>query len=179
MKKWLLIFLAVSLFSFANEKEEKAQELCTFTKEIFLILEDQVYILESDHLAKVHASSIEKLHVYEKGGNPELAALAQEFISSLKNEKNANEALGDAVTSLGRLVKCSADDDFRTDSAFLLHKEDVQSVLQFMEERLAGRLPKKENSNFHKIMVESLADQKYDMALYAYFKITETRCQKS
>lgn len=179
MKKWLPIFLAASLFSFANEKEEKAQELCTFTKEIFSILEDQAHIVEPDHLAKAYASSIEKLHTYEKGDNPELAALAQEFISSLKKGEDAKEALGDAVTSLGRLVKCSADDDFRTETPFLLHKEDVQSVLQFMEGHLGGRLPKEDNINFHKLMFESLADQKYDIALYAYFKIAEARCQKS
>lgn len=178
MKKWLPIFLAVSLYSFANEKEEKAQELCTFTKEIFSILEDQSHIVEPDHLAKAYASSIEKLHVYEKGENPELAALAQEFISSLKEGKDSKEALGEAVSSLGRLVKCSADDS-RTDTSFLLHKEDVQSVLQFMEEHLGSRLPKEDNINFHQLMFESLADQQYDIALYGYFKIAETRCQKS
>lgn len=180
MKKWLPIFLAASLFSFANEKEEKAQELCTFTKEIFSILEDQSHIVEPGHLAKAYASSIERLHVYEKGKNPELAELAQKFISSIKDGEDSKEAWGDAVSSLGRLVKCSVDDEyFRTDTSFLLHREDVQSALQFMEGRLGGRLPKGDSINFHKLMIESLADQKYDIALYAYFKIAETRCQKS
>ena len=180
MKKWLPIFLAASIFSFANEKEEKAQELCTFTKEIFSILGDQSHIVEPDHLAKAYASTIEKLQVYENGENPELAALAQKFISSLKGEEDSKEVLGDAVSSLGRLVKCSVDDEyFRTETSFLLHKQDVQSALQFMEGHLGSRLPKGDNINFHKLMIESLADQKYDIALYAYFKIAETRCQKS
>ena len=76
-------------------------------------------------------------------------------------------------------MKCPADDDFRTETPFLLHKEDVQSVLQSMEGYLGSPLPKKSNINFHKLMFESLADQKYDIALYAYFKIAEVCCQKS
>ncbi|MEM8728225.1 MAG: hypothetical protein AAGE99_05985 [Chlamydiota bacterium] len=182
MKKCLSIFLTTGLLLFANEKEERARELCNFTKEIFSILEDQSHVVEPDHLAKAYASSIEKLHAYETGENPELAELAQKFISSLNNQEDTKEALGDAVSSLGRLVKCSVDDEyFRTDTSFLLHKKDIQNALRFMERHLGKRLPVPEENriNFHKVMIESLADQKYDIALYAYFKIAETRCQKS
>lgn len=180
MKKWIPIFLAASIISFANEKEEKAQELCTFTSEIFTILKDQSHIVDPDNLAKAYTSSIKRLQSYENGENPELAELAEKFIDSLKEAQESKEALGDAVSSLGRLVKCSVDDEyFRADTAFLLHKEDIQKELQYMEAQLGDRLPMGDNINFHKLMIESLADQKYDMALYAYFKIAETRCQKS
>ncbi|QVL58346.1 MAG: hypothetical protein KFB93_04490 [Simkaniaceae bacterium] len=180
MKKWLPIFLAASIFSFANEKEEKGQELCSFTSEIFTILEDQSHIVDPENLAKAYASSIKRLQSYENGENPELADLAEKFIDSLKEDEVSKEMLGDLVSSLGRLVKCSVDDEYyRTDTPYLLHKEDIQKEIQSMEAHLGDRLPKGDNINFHKLMIESLADQKYDMALYAYFKIAETRCQKS
>lgn len=180
MKKWVPIFLAASVFSFANEKEEKGQELCTFTSEIFAILEDQSHIVDPENLAKAYASSIKRLQTYESGGNPELADLAQKFIDSLKGDQESQEALGDVVSSLGRLVKCSVDDEYyRSDTPYLLHKEDIQRELQQMETHLGDRLPKGENTNFHKLMNDSLAEQKYDIALYSYLKIAETRCQKS
>ena len=180
MKKWLPIFLVASAFTFATEKEEKAQELCTFTSEVFSILEDQSHKIDQENLGKAYASSIKRLHAYENGSNPEIAALAEKFILSLKEDEESQEALGEAVSSLGRLVKCSVDDEYyRSDTSYLLHKEDIQKELQLMETQLGDRVPQGNSINFHKLMIESLADQKYDMALYSYLKIAETRCQKS
>ncbi len=177
MKKWLPILLAVTTLSFANEKEEKAQELCTFTSEVFSILKDQSHSIDQENLKRAYASSIERLQAYEEGLNPEIAELAEKFILSLNRE--SKEALGDAVSSLGRLLKCSVDDEYyRSDTPYLLHKEDIQKELQLMETQLKDRLPQGKETNFHKLMIESLADQKYDMALYAYLKIAETRCQQ-
>jgi cellobiose phosphorylase len=48
-----------------------------------------------------------------------------------------------------------------------------------MELQLGNRIPQGKKVNFHKVMIESRAEQKYDLALYAYFKIAEERCQKS
>ncbi|MCB1082195.1 MAG: hypothetical protein KDK63_03510 [Chlamydiia bacterium] len=180
MKKWLSVFVLLATFSFASEKEDKGQELCSFTSEVFTILEDQSKIIEPSHLAKAHAESIKKLQVFEKGNSPELAKLAERFIVSMQGGDNGKEGLGDAVSSLGCLVKCSVDDDYyRLDTPFVLHKKDIQNSLSLMERRLGDRLPKDKKVSYHKMMIESLAEQKYDIALYAYFKIAEERCQTS
>lgn len=177
MKKWLSVFLAALTFAFASEKEEKGQELCNFTSTVFSILEDQSHAVEPSHLAKAHAESIKRLKVYEHG---DLGDLAEKFIASMKEGEESKEALGDAISSLGRLVKCSVDDEYyRSDTPFMLHKGDIQKALHQMEPHLEGRLPQGKGVNYHKVMIESLADQKYDLALYAYLKIAEERCQKS
>ena len=180
MMKWLSIFVAASALSFASEKEEKGQQLCNFTSEVFSILEDQSHAVDPSHLAKAHAESIKRLQVYENGENAELAELAEKFITSMKDGDESKESLGDAISSLGRLVKCSVDDEYyRSDTSFMLHKKDIQKALEQMESQLGERVPQGKGVNFHKVMIESLAEQKYDIALYAYFKIAEERCQKS
>lgn len=180
MRKWLPVFLAATLVSFADERQEKAQELCAFTKDVFLVLEDQSNVVDPNHLAQAYATSVEKLHAYKEGGNQQLAELAQAFIASLAKENEAKGSLEDAVASLGRLVKCSADNEcFWNDPSFTLRKEDIQNVVQFMEKYLGNRLPKGNHINFHKLMFESRADREYDLALYAYFKIAEMRCLNS
>lgn len=179
MMKWVSVFLAASALSFATEKEEKGQELCNFTSTVFSILEDQAHAVEPSHLAKAHSESIQRLRVFENGENEEIAALAEKFIASMKNGEESQEALGDAVSSLGRLVKCSVDDEYyRSDTPFVLHKKDIQKALEQMESHLGDRIPQEKKVNYHKVMIESLADQQYDLALYAYFKIAEERCQK-
>lgn len=180
MMKCLSIFLAASALIFASEKEEKGQQLCNFTSDVFAILEDQSHAVDPSHLAKAHVESIKRLRVYENGENAELAELAEKFIASIKDGEESQETLGDAISSLGRLVKCSVDDEYyRSDTSFMLHKKDVQKALKQMESHLGDRVPQGKEINFHKVMIESLAEQKYDVALYAYFKIAEERCHKS
>lgn len=177
MMKWVSVFLAAACMSFATEKEEKGQELCNFTSTVFSILGDEAHAMDPSHLAKAHAESIQRLKVYENG---ELGELAKKFIITMKEGEESKEALGDAVSSLGRLVKCSVDDEYyRSDTPFILHKHDIQKALGQMESHLGSRVPQGKEVNFHKLMIESLAEQKYDLALYAYFKIAEERCQKS
>jgi hypothetical protein len=99
----------------------------------------------------------------------------------MKEDKESKEALSDnTVSFLGRLVKCSVDDEhYRSNTPFVLHREDIQKALRQMELQLGNRIPQGKKVNFHKVMIESRAEQKYDLALYAYFKIAEERCQKS
>lgn len=177
MIKCIFIFLAAMAISFATEKEEKGQELCDFTGTVFSILEDQAHTVEPTHLAKAHAESIKRLKVYESG---DFAELAEKFIALMKEDKESKEALSDTVSSLGRLVKCSVDDEYyRSNTPFVLHREDIQKALRQMEFQLGNRIPQGKKVNFHKVMIESRAEQKYDLTLYAYFKIAEERCQKS
>jgi len=177
MVKWISVFLAAMTIGFATEKEEKGQTLCDFTSTVFSILEDRAHTVEPSHLAKAYAESINRLKVYESG---DLAELAEKFIASMKENKESKEDLSDAVSSLGRLVKCSVDDEYyRSNTPFVLHKEDIQKALQQMEPQLGNRIPQGKKVNFHKVMIESRAEQEYDLALYAYFKIAEERCHKS
>ena len=179
MKKWLVAFLTLGTVAFADVKEERAQELCTFTGDVFEILSEESRIVDQEKLAGAYHSFINRLHRYEKDPNPEIADLAGKFIASFQVGAESKEGIGDAVSSLGRLVKCSVDNEhYRYDTSYLLHKGDIEKELSQMEVQLGGRLPVGKNLNYHKIMIESLADQEYDLALYSYFKIAETRCQK-
>ncbi|MCB1110203.1 MAG: hypothetical protein KDK64_04425 [Chlamydiia bacterium] len=179
MKKWVATFLAFSALAFASEQEDRGQELCSFTSNIFEILSEESRIVDQEKLAGAYRMFITRLHQYEKDPNPEIADLAQRFIASFQVGNESKEAIGEAVSSLGRLVKCSVDNDhYRYDTAFVLHKKDLEKELSQMEAQLGSRVPQGKNLNYHKIMIESLADQEYDLALYSYLKIAETRCQK-
>ncbi|MCB1107710.1 MAG: hypothetical protein KDK76_06420 [Chlamydiia bacterium] len=180
MKKWLFVFLAFGTLTFANEGEVRGKELCSFTEDVFDILSEESRIVDQEKLVSAYASFVDRLHQYEKGSNPEISELAEKFISSFKVGSSSKEGIGDAVSSLGRLVKCSVDDEhFRYDTSFLLHKGDIQKEIVHMESRLGERLPQGKHLNYHKLMIESLADGAYDIALYSYLKIAETRCQKN
>ena len=179
MKKWLFAFLAFGTLSFADVKEEKAQDLCGFTKDVFEILSEESRIIDEEKIADTYRSFIGRLHKYEKDPNPEIAAIAEKFITSFKVGSESKEGIGDAVSSLGRLVKCSVDNEhYRYDTSYLLHKGDNKKELSLMETQLGQRTPEGKNLNYHKVMIESLADQEYDLALYSYLKIAETRCEK-
>jgi hypothetical protein len=179
MKKWLLAFLALGALAFADEKEERAQDLCSFTGDIFEILSEESRIVDEEKIAGAYSAFIGRLHQYEKDPNPEIADLAEKFIASFKIGNESKQGIGDAVSSLGRLVKCSVDDEhYRYDTSYLLHKGDIEKELSHMETQLGERIPQGKNLNYHKVMIESLADQEYDLALYSYLKIAETRCQK-
>jgi hypothetical protein len=179
MKKWLFAFLALGALAFADEKEERAQDLCSFTGDVFEILSEESRIVDGEKIAGAYSSFISRLHQYEKDPNHEIADLAGKFIASFKIRNETKGGIGDAVSSLGRLVKCSVDNEhYRYDTSYLLHKGDIEKELSHMEIRLGERIPQGKNLNYHKVMIESLADQEYDLALYSYLKIAETRCQK-
>jgi len=179
MKKLLFAFLTFGTLAFANEKEERAQDLCTFTEDVFEILSEESRIVDQEKLSSAYQSFIGRLSQYEKNPNPEIADLAGKFIASFKVGNKAEDGIGDAVSSLGRLVKCSVDNrHYRYDTAYLLHKDDISKELSQMEDKLGDRLPEGKNLNFHKVMIESLADHDYDIALYSYLKIAESRCEK-
>ncbi len=179
MKKWLFVFLTLSGLAFADKKEERAQNLCSFTGDIFEILSEESRIVDEEKIAVAYSAFIGRLHQYKKDSNPEIVDLAEKFIASFKLKKESKEGIGDAVSSLGRLVKCSVDDEhYRYDTSYLLHKGDIEKELSHMEARLGERIPQGKSLNYHKVMIESLADQEYDLALYSYLKIAETRCQK-
>lgn len=180
MKKWLCIFLSLSSLSFAaeNEEETRAKELCSFTNDVFSILNEEPSALNQKDLEKAYISFVKKLDTYEKSTHPEIAVLAEKFMTSLKTGASSKESLGDAVSSLGRLLKCSVDDEhYRYDTSYVLRKDVVQKELAFMETKLGKRVPAGKEINYHKLMMESLAEKHYDLALYAYLKIAEGRCQ--
>ena len=175
MKKWTFLFLAAGSLLFGKEvdqKEQKAKELCSFTTEVFQMLSQK-------DIKEAYATSVKNLHKYERDTNPEIADLAKKFIASSEKDTQSKEAMGEAVSSLGRLFKCSVDDlHYRNDTSFVLHKGDIQKELTQMETILGERLPQEKHANYHKLMIESLADEHYDLALYSYLKIAEGRCQK-
>jgi hypothetical protein len=172
------LLLTCTSLTFANEKEERGQELCHFTENVFGILQEESSLINQEKLENAYLSFIERLKQYEKGPNPEIVELAEKFILSFKDETGTKEALADAVSALGRLLKCSVDDEYyRIDTAYLLHREDLNKQIAQIEEKLGDRLPQG-TINYHKLMIESLAEEKYDLALYAYLKIAESRCER-
>jgi|GEM_PF-2224267 len=195
MKGFILSFLLICVAPIfagegANEKEMRGQELCHFTGKIFGILHEGAFLLrqeEQENLQNSYSSFVERLDQYKTGVNPEIAVLAKKFISFFRDEPGpavksrpgpAVGSLTDAVSDLGRLLKCSVDDaHYRLDTAYLLHREDLSKQIMQIEEQLDRRLPQKKGANYHKLMIESLADEQYDLALYAYLKIAEGRCR--
>ena len=172
--------ISLLLFTSCCFALEQPQEFSNFISEIFSILEECSKSKNAQDLEKVCDSSARRLHTYEVNTqHPELATLAKEFIVSLKKETTSKGCLGDAVSSFGRFLKsCVSNGSPEADLPFFLEESEVKKQLQLMEAHLADRLPKKSNINFHQLMIESIADQNYDIALYAYFKIAEMRSQK-
>ena len=160
---------------FANPKEERGQKLCSLTEEVFDALNRESR-KPYDGNYKVNSTN-NLLLQFKNDSDPDIAFIAKKFINSFAESNENKENLADAVSSLGRLLKCSVDDNnYRTDTAFLLHKKDLNVQIEKIESHLHDRFPKK-TENFHKLMIESLAEQEYDLALYAYLKIAQSRCQ--
>lgn len=173
MKKCIsfLLLICASLVC-ANEQEERGQELCDFTENVFNILQDKEG-LETPCAPLI----IENLIKYTENPNPEIVALAKKFINSFTSESDSKGTLADAISDLGRLLKCSVDDEcYRTDTSYILHRQDLNKQIFHIESKLGDRLPQG-RVNYHKLMIESLADEEYDMALYAYIKIATNRCK--
>lgn len=159
-----VLFLAGALISAplladTSVEETKGQELCLFAEDVFKALRE------------VKGQS--RVQSYETSRDPIIQNLAEKFSASFQEEASPNE-LQAAVSELGRLIKCSADEDYRM--PYTLHKKDLQEKAAIMEKALKTALPK--DPNYHKLMIESLAEEKWDVALYAYLKIAEDRCSE-
>jgi len=164
MKKFLqtLLFAAVlvsvpAVGAEAALKASKEQELCHFAEDVF------------QGLSEVGAQG--RMAQYDRSSDPVIQGLAHKFTASWKKGATSDE-LQTAVSELGRLFKCSADVEYQM--PYSLHKKDLQDLTTSMEVALHHVLPK--NPNYHKLMIESLADEQWNVAFYAYLKIAEGRC---
>ena len=176
MKWFLSIFLACTLLTYGSEKEERGVELCQFTHHIFKMLSEESQNRLQN--APSSGSQLTDLESFKEDRSPEIAALADHFLTSFNG--GDGEELGEAVTKLGRLLKCSVEQEaYRSKTSFALHKDHIESQLSLMESLLGERLPIGDQINYHKMMIESLASQEYDLALYSYLKIAETRCERN
>ncbi|WP_420422433.1 hypothetical protein [Simkania sp.] len=149
--------LSAPMFADTTPEEKQGHELCLFAQDVFNALGS---VKEQKQISS-----------YESSQDPVIQNLAEKFIASFQEDASP-EDLQTAVSELGRLLKCSADEDYRL--PYALHRKELQEKTALMEKALKGSLP--ENPNYHKLMIESLADQKWDVALYAYLKIAEERC---
>ena len=178
MKKSLSFILLVWMsLTFGNEKEVRGSDLHTFTEDVFNILQAESRIIDLEKLENAYVDFIGHLKQYENGLNTEIADIAEQFILSFQEGPKAKDALVEPISALGRLLKRSANEDVcdYIDTPYLLNQEELQRQIIQMESRLGERLPKGHTS-YHRLMMDSLAEGKYDLALYAYLKIAEARC---
>jgi len=182
-KSVFLLFLASASLIFANEQEDRGLELCKFTENVFNILQSKVVCKKDcknkEECEHVYFYSVDTLKKYNKSSNPDIIILTNKFVDSFTNQSDDKEYLADAISDLGRLLKCSVDDKrYRTETPYLIHRKDLNKQIVYIESKLGDRLPKK-GVNHHKLMMESLADEDYDIALYAYLKIAINRCEQT
>jgi len=173
MKKCIaFILLICTSFLFASKQEDSGRDLCQFMETVFDILQDE----SVQQGREASTSIVERLKIYDTDSNPEIVELAEQFSLFLRNPIDEKEALVGAVSDLGRLLKCSVDNkDYRTDTPYLLHLKDLRRCISQIEAKIGERLPGK-NTNFHKVMIESLVEEQYWLYLYASLKIAESRC---
>ena len=151
------IFLKGSSYAEATFKEEQGGELCLFAHDVF------------NSLANTERER--EIKFYEDSRDPMIQNLAEKFASAFQ-EGASSEKKGAAVSELGRLIKCAADDGYQL--PYRLNRKDLRERTMLMEGVLRNALPK--DPNYHKLMIESLADERWDIALYSYCKIAEHRC---
>lgn len=106
---------------------------------------------------------------------------AKPLMTALKNYMSVEEAQKDiylegVISNVGRLLKNSVDNPTHhlKYNHCLVHRQDLKMMAGEMES-VMGQMSYA-NLDYHKLMIESLADKKYDVALYAYVKIAEDRC---
>lgn len=106
---------------------------------------------------------------------------SKRLVNALKGYLSVGESerdryLEELVSSLGRQLKNSVDNPTHhlKDNDCLIHKSDLEGLVGEMEQVL-GKKDLSEQE-YHKLMIESLAEKKYDMALYAYVNIAKARC---
>lgn len=185
MKKSLTcIFLAwMSLHCVAENqdvKNVKAETLGVFTEDVFEMLQTHSQMIDLKQLENTYRSFIERLKQYEHGANLEIASIAEQFILSFQEGPQSKDSLVEPISALGRLLKRSTQDQtcHAREDSYLLKRDAFQKQLLAMEEQLKERLPKHPVS-YHRLMMESLAEGVYDVALYAYMKIAESRYSES
>ena len=168
----ILMIFTCSIFAgyeTKEEEEQKGQALCEFAESFFQILHAK---------DQNEGELVRRLRPFATDVDPTIQQIVSRLIQGLEqDELDSQEAKGEAVSHLGRLIKCSVDTaTHHLPTTYLLHKQDLMAKTQAMEIILAADLPEK-GTNFHKLMIESLAEKRYDLALYAYLKIAEERCQ--
>ncbi|MCY3975505.1 MAG: hypothetical protein OXF02_08215 [Simkaniaceae bacterium] len=163
------IFVCVSallLFgSLRAEGENSLREGEKPDRELFLFTEEVFHSLRGLQDGKALAS-------YEHSRYPVIQKLAAQFAAFLQQGKESS-ALQDPVSELGRLIKCAGDEAYQL--PFSLERKELKEKAQDMEKILGLSLPA--DSDYHKLMMESLAEKRWDMALYAYIKIAESRAK--
>tara|TARA_B100000989_G_C19386874_1_gene404027 strand:+ start:44 stop:622 length:579 start_codon:yes stop_codon:yes gene_type:complete len=158
---------------FVGQVSQNNNDLCSFTKDVISVLSE--YKLNGSY---ENLESVERLHAMTHNNDSSLKQLALQFLGSIKEPQIANQEIGDVVTGLGRLLKCSVDDQsFRGETAFKLTKNDISGLLSFFSERVKRSNLITGEENYHKLMMSALADDNHDIALYAYLKIAESRCK--
>ncbi len=172
MKKFktigLGVLLAISTLAFPGQEEKKAEEmrgkeLCAFATDFFSALSSQ-------DQSKENVAII--LSNYTKSDDPLIQKIASSLVNDLEDGNlDPIEVKEGAVTELGRLIKYSVE---AAKTPYLLKKRDLSQETEKMAIQLKGDLPKGD-VNYHKLMIESLADHRSDIALYAYLKIAEER----
>ncbi len=158
MKKWVkIILLAVPFWTAPlicdTQKEVRGHELSLFVEDVFNVLRD--------------VKNQKYLEVYGHSKDPLIQNLAEQFIDIFeKKEKNQN--FEKPICALGRLIKCCMDKDYQM--PYIL---DIEELGKKIEKKFSYTLD--QDINYHKLMIESLADERWDVALYAYLKIAEER----
>ena len=161
MKKWIKIVLLISSFWMTplickTQKEVRGHELSLFVEDVFNVLKQ--------------VKSTEHLEIYEHSKDPLIQNLAGQFISAFE-EKEKHQNFEKPICDLGRLIKCCADKDYQ-----MPYTLDIKELGEKIEKDFSYVLDQK--TNYHKLMIESLAEEKWDIALYAYLKIAEERSVK-
>jgi len=149
--------MSAPLLAETSPEEKQGHELCLFAEDVFNALSN--------------VKGQKRIETYERSQDPVIQNLAEKFVAAFKEEASPEETQA-AVSELGRLIKCSADENYRL--PYTLHRKELQEKTAMMEKALKNSLPK--NPNYHKLMIESMADEKWDVALYSYLKIAESRC---
>jgi hypothetical protein len=174
MKKYIQFFLIMfGSLVFSNEGEVKNRDLCQFIENVFDILQEESSIIDQGKLANAYLSFIERLKQYKKCSNPGVAELAEKFILSFKGGSDNKSTRSCLVSSLGCLIKNSVSNGHSNiEKSHLLCREDLDEQINHIEKKLYDKLPQG-MVNYHRLMIDSIADEKYEIALYSYLKIAE------
>lgn len=149
--------LSASLIAEPLSEEKQGHELCLFTEDVFNAL--------------LNMKKQNMIQSYEKYQDPGIQELAEKFRVAFQEGTSSQEKEA-AISQLGRLIKCSVDKDYEL--PYTLHRKELEEKVGMMEQALKSVLPN--DPNYHKLMIESLANEKWDVALYSYLKIAESRC---
>ncbi len=154
----------IFLYADTSVEEKQGYELCVFAGDVFHSLANT---------SGESTSGERGIKFYEDSRDPVIQNLAEKFASAFQ-EGASPDKKGAAVSELGRLIKCAANANYQL--PYKLCRKELKEKTIIMEQVLKNSLPK--DPNYHKLMIESLADERWDIALYSYCKIAEHRCAK-